>query len=235
VIVDNFHLFFMSTLLRINEIAIQLGLTIGAIEKTIGASKGVLSKSLRHNTDIQSKWISKIVDNYPQFNANWLLTGTGSMFLENQPLSVNETSAIYIKNSSYKNNIPLVPTNALKKLNTTNFSLSKKDIIAYYNIPKFYNKKIDFMIEISGDTMIPRLKSGDIIACAIIKNSKFIQWNKPHVIVTKEQGILIKRLKQSKIKDCLLAISDNPQYDPFDLPIEEITGIALVVGGVFEE
>ena len=36
----------------------------------------------------------------------------------------------------------------------------------------------------------------------------------------------------SKHEGCLTAISDNKDYPPFDIPIEEITGIALVVGSV---
>ena len=31
---------------------------------------------------------------------------------------------------------------------------------------------------------------------------------------------------------CLKAVSDNKEYPPFNIPLEEITGIALVVGSV---
>lgn len=64
---------------RISKIADNQGIKITNLEKEIGASKGVLSRALKNNTDIQSKWISNIVENYPNYNPEWLLTGKGSM------------------------------------------------------------------------------------------------------------------------------------------------------------
>lgn len=64
---------------RISLLSHNEGLKIGALEQKIGASKGVLSRALNNNTDIQAKWLQKIVENYPQYNAEWLLTGSGKM------------------------------------------------------------------------------------------------------------------------------------------------------------
>lgn len=49
------------------------------MERTIGASKGVLSRAINNGTDIQAKWLSIIVENYPRYSTGWLLTGAGSM------------------------------------------------------------------------------------------------------------------------------------------------------------
>ena len=65
---------------RIEQFAEKQGIKIGALEKTIGASKGVLSRAIAQKSDIQSKWLSKLVENFPQIDANWLLTGEGSMY-----------------------------------------------------------------------------------------------------------------------------------------------------------
>lgn len=64
---------------RIKLLAEHEGITIGALERIIGASKGVLSRAISNGTDIQSKWLQAIVENYPQYSAQWLLTGTGEM------------------------------------------------------------------------------------------------------------------------------------------------------------
>ncbi|MDR0414798.1 MAG: hypothetical protein LBH84_05210 [Prevotellaceae bacterium] len=61
------------------EIANNERISIGAIEKKIGASKGVLSRALANGTDIQAKWLQRIVENYPQYSSDWLLTGQGEM------------------------------------------------------------------------------------------------------------------------------------------------------------
>ena len=70
----------MSTILtRIQEISINEGITIAALERVIGASKGVLSRAINNGTDIQSKWIQILVENYPRYSTDWLLTGKGNM------------------------------------------------------------------------------------------------------------------------------------------------------------
>ena len=72
---------------RIEQFAEKQGIKIGALEKKIGASKGVLSRAIAQKTDIQSKWLSKLVENFPQIDANWLLTGEGSMYRDTTVMS----------------------------------------------------------------------------------------------------------------------------------------------------
>jgi hypothetical protein len=64
---------------RISKISDLENITISKIEQKIGASKGVLYKAIQKNTDIQSKWLVLIVENFPQYNSEWLLTGKGSI------------------------------------------------------------------------------------------------------------------------------------------------------------
>lgn len=67
---------------RIVQFIENEGITLTFFEREIGASKGVLSRALRNNTDVQSKWLSIIVEKYPQLSPDWLLTGKGSMYRE---------------------------------------------------------------------------------------------------------------------------------------------------------
>lgn len=64
---------------RIRRIIEEEGCSIGAFERTIGASKGVISRAITNGTDIQAKWIKAIVENYHRYNAEWLITGEGEM------------------------------------------------------------------------------------------------------------------------------------------------------------
>jgi len=64
---------------NIKQIAANESITINKLEQVIGASKGVLSRAIANNTDIQSKWIAKIVENYPQYSCEWLLKSEGEM------------------------------------------------------------------------------------------------------------------------------------------------------------
>ena len=93
----------MGTILsRIQEISSHEGITIGALERIIGASKGVLSRAINNGTDIQSKWIQIIVENYPQYSADWLLTGRGEM-LKTKCISHNPNTQEQTKSGDNNN------------------------------------------------------------------------------------------------------------------------------------
>jgi Predicted transcriptional regulator len=176
-------------------------------------------------SEIGGTQIGKILSAYPNINPEWLLTGKGSMLKTSMPV------AIALKDSDTKDNpIPLVNENAVAGFGSANFAISNQDVKDYYIIPKFKFLKVDFMIEIHGSSMYPKYNSGDIIACTILHDRKFIQWNKCHIIASREQGILCKRILPSEKENCITAVSDNKEYRPFDIPEDDITGIALVVG-----
>jgi len=78
------------------------GVKMTALEKIIGASKGVLTRAIKNNTDIQCKWLLSLVENYPQYNPTWILTQKGEMLLKGQEqlAGVSETDPVYNKESN---------------------------------------------------------------------------------------------------------------------------------------
>ena len=97
-----------------------------------------------------------------------------------------------------------------------------------YVVPAF--KGADFLMQVKGSSMQPTYLSGDIVACQKIPmTSIFFQWNKPY-IVDSTQGPLIKRIKPGSDKNHIKLVSDSPEYDPFELPLDDITAVALVIG-----
>lgn len=154
--------------------------------------------------------------------------------LTNKYYHVSEPDIPYKKTTKTKK-IPLVDVYAVAGFGGQSFNIEEKDIIDYYEIPDFKNDNINFAITVTGDSMMPKYQPGNRIACSIITKSTFIQWNRVHAVATREQGILIKRLMQSNKENHILAVSDNKEYPPFDIPEDQITGIALVLGGVFKD
>ena len=187
-----------------------------------------------------------ILCDYYNISPDWILMSRGRMFRDSdlKPIVIDDgtkktditsdAKAIPLAVAKQENlkPIPLVTQTVAAGFGNENFSIAESDVKEYYVIPKFRYSNVDFMIEVSGDSMTPHLNSGDVIACTILRDTKFIQWNRCHVIATREQGLLVKRLAPSDDDNCLQAISDNPKYRPFDIPKEEITGLALVVGSV---
>lgn len=165
--------------------------------------------------------LEAILSSFVDISSDWLLTGKGEM-LKSDTIKA-------VPNSNSNDGIPLVEVTAIGGFGNAKFAIEERDVKDYYVIPKFKHKRVDFMIEVEGSSMYPKYNSGDVVACRIIDEQSFIQWNKTHVIATKGQGIIIKRIKKG-VNGSLLMVSDNKDYDPFPVPTEEIDGIALVVG-----
>lgn len=216
-----------------------VGISPTVVENVVGSRKG------KPSFDVLEKVCSNA-----NISSEWLLLGKGEMFMDMFNIrkdlvlssklddDENETKEAITSFHTTKepvNSIPLVSEKAVGGFANEHFSINKEDVLAYYMIPKFRHLHVDFMIEIIGDSMIPKFYPGDIIACSIIHNSQFIQWNKPHLIATREQGLIVKRIRKSSKDGCLLAVSDNHEYDTFDIPKDEITGMARIVGVIHLE
>jgi len=226
----------MKAIDRIYEYIKNKGVSISHFEKKVGLSNGYLGKQKRRNADIGEGVMLKILENCPDINPEWLLTGKGSMLRDETNIIYQQEFIPAVKADKLRGKpIPLVTQEAVAGFGGGDFSISEQDVKEYYVIPKFKYHKVDFMIEVYGNSMYPKYNSGDIIACTIITDSKFIQWNKPHVIATRYQGILVKRIFPGLNDETLLLKSDNKDYAPFEVPKDEITGIALVVGVIRSE
>ena len=192
------------------------GLSKNKFEKICGLSTRYVSNISK---SIQPETIEKISLNFPELNTGWLLTGEGEMLKDD-----------YAKGSAEKG-IPLIPNEAFAGYGV--FQYDDHPIVDFYQIREFRNAS--FLLRVSGDSMSPKYHSGDLIACQKINEVTFWQWHRIYAISTKNQGILIKRVEKSDQPESVTCVSENPDYDAFDLKNEEIVSVALVLGGVVME
>lgn len=172
-------------------------------------------------------------------SAQWLLTGEGDMFennyqtkskeiLDPSEISSQEDEKPLARHAQTpQEGIPLIPFSAMAGVLTGEQTALEYECERYV-VPAF--KGADFLMQIKGTSMQPTYISGDIVACQKVPmTSIFFQWNKPYVIDT-QQGPLVKRIKPGSDKQHITLVSDNTDYDPFELPLEEVNAVALVVG-----
>ncbi len=76
--------------------------------------------------------------------------------------------------------------------------------------------------EIMGDSMLPT-PSGSIIVGEKIENLDEVKSNNTYVVVSKNEGIVYKRVEKSpRQKNKLNLISDNPAYQPYTIPADDV-------------
>lgn len=209
---------------RIKEYMDYKGISIAAFERSIGMSNASFGKSLKNGKAIGTDKLENILSIYNDINPNWLLTGEGSMFRNDEK---TESLPIATKTENPNEGIPLIPIHAMAGAFTGEAQVLECDCERYV-VPAF--KGADFLIPVKGVSMHPRFSSGDIVACKRLNmNNIFFQWNKVYVLDT-DQGALIKRLKPGSDKDHVLVVSDNESFDPFELDVHNIYNVALVIG-----
>ena len=203
---------------RLRQIIDYYNITTNNFSQKIGVSEGAIRKVLLQNTTLRSDTLDKISQNFTDINIDWLVTGRGSMLRSDLPAAhpATEPGA----------GIPLIPINAMAGAFTDSQVVLELECERYV-VPVF--KEAEFLITVKGSSMIPKYNSGDIVACKRMPLDTFFQWNKVYVLDT-EQGPLIKRVKKGTTDETLTIFSDNPKYEPFELPRTKIYHIALVVG-----
>lgn len=224
---------------RIALIIKERGLSTRAFEQTIGCSNGVISKCINKGTDISSQWVSKIIETFVEIDPKWLLTGEGSM------LQAGDRGAAHAANVETKHlqlathhvsdgsreGIPLIPLDAIAGFPADGGGGAYIENCERYVIPEFQNKGANFLIRVSGDSMVPLYYSGDLLACHKITDIRFFQWGTIYVLET-SQGVLVKRVQEAaEHDDCILCVSINDTvHKPFLLPRDDIRSLSTIVG-----
>lgn len=190
----------------------------------LGIKRGLLDSD-KLKASVTDVVIAKILAIYKDLNINWLLTGEGNMLRTES--EKEENIPVAHPSDSPMEGIPLIPISAMAGAFT-----GEQTVLEYecerFVVPTF--KGAEFLISVKGSSMYPKYNSGDIVACKRLPmDDIFFQWNKVYVLDT-DQGPLIKRVKPGSDKEHVLIVSDNEHYEPFELPLNRIYHVALVIG-----
>lgn len=217
---------------RIQEIASNEGITIGAMERTIGASKGVLSRAINNGTDIQAKWLSIIVENYPRYSTGWLLTGAGSMLKDD----LNGIKTIDEANPSFMSTTSMNPSVGTPYYDVDFIGGFDEVFNSQVNIPATNIvirgfEKASLWCNVTGHSMEPKINHGDIIAlrqCTL----NDIQYGEIYAVVL-DTIRTIKILRRSPDPSKLRFIPINTEdYDEQEFDKSRIMNVFEVIGSI---
>lgn len=217
---------------RIQEIASNEGMTIGAMERTIGASKGVLSRAINNGTDIQAKWLSIIVENYPRYSTGWLLTGAGSMLKDdlNGIKTIDEANPSFMPTTSMNPSVG-TPYYDVDFIGGFDEVFNSQVNIPATNIVIRGFEKASLWCNVTGHSMEPKINHGDIIAlrqCTL----NDIQYGEIYAVVL-DTIRTIKILRRSPDPSKLRFIPINTEdYDEQEFDKSRIMNVFEVIGSI---
>ena len=225
---DRFLLF-----LRINNIP------KATAERSCGLSNGYLTQV----KSISSDKLSKILNEYPQINRVWLLTGDGQML--NTPTPINATNngtiggdmnvAQTINNRPNEEiceceveEIPIIPKVACIEPNVDTQSYVKHNDVTTSPIVHQFPTS-DVWYPVFTDTMSPDYLPGDKVALfAFPKGEEEVLNNRAYVIDTKRNGTILCKL--TKTDEGYIARYKNPEYPNDFIKYTDVIRIYKVVG-----
>ncbi len=201
---------------RLDEFLTYSKLNDNKVSVQCGISNGLIGKA-RTRGSLSQENISKLLSRYQNLNANWLMTGRGEMIDFNYLFNLNRKCLSII---SAENIINFKSINLNVNLKINNRFLA----------PKL--NQADFLIEIDDKINTQKYVIGDLLACKKLDLKDILfQWNTVCVLHT-AFGIWIKKIMKGKDDKHFLILSENKNYDPFEIHISEIVDIAIVLGVV---
>jgi len=163
------------------------------------------------------------VSNYFKVSLDDILTRK----LGDDSITINSTRGLKILTVSVdaqnRQNIELVDTKA-----EAGYLDSFSDPEYIRELPKMHIPKLKDKtyrgFTIRGDSMLP-LESGTIIICAFVEHLKDIKSGKCYIIVSKQEGLVFKRVVNQSKKKTLKLISDNSAYLPYEISYADVDQI----------
>ena len=214
----------------------------GLIRHYTKGNKAQFAKLLGVSAQTISAWIARntfdaelIYAKCRYVDSSWLLTGEGAMLQEtennNAPTSKHTVEIAHQVPHGSSEGIPLIPLDAVAGFPAESGGGVRLEDCERYVIPEFENKGANFLIRVSGDSMVPLYYSGDLLACRKITDIRFFQWGTVYVLET-SQGVLVKRVQESvDHADSILCVSENSSvHHPFLLPRDDIRSLSTIVG-----
>lgn len=208
-----------------------------AFERKVSLSNGYIGKQLKRNADLGETIFLKIIENCPDINPNWLLTGKGDMIKQSDSL-VSEPQEVY-RLKSDKNlkdqSIPLYNIEASAGIVTLFSDSTQNNPIDFIQVPGL--PKCDGAVYVSGDSMYPLLKSGDIVMYKQVQNCiDEIYWGQMYLISIDQGGdemVMVKYIQKSdKGETYIKLVSQNSHHQDKDLLLKKVRALALIKASI---
>ena len=203
---------------RVYQIIKHLGTTQKDFGKTIGIQQSNMSAIVNGHKECSEKLIDKIVTIFG-ISRKWLLEGEGQMLMKEEIIAEEERML--------KGSITYYPLVNLEKRGVFFFEdpyikTVKMEILGFSNCIAF---------EAQGDSMDPKIKSGNIV---ILKEWKKRTFNKQYIyfISTEKGDCLIRYIHPSNKEGKILCVSENPNFKSIEMDKQDIHKIFVLKGQV---
>lgn len=176
---------------------------------------------------ISNDVLNRISIQYPELNANWLLTGEGEMITseerQNKTITIPQSTITVNK----RKGALIYDIDATCGFDGRDIEFVDEKVVGSIDAPEINpESKIIFA---TGDSMLPLITSGDRIVIRRIESWDYFNYGQVYLIITNEYRFIKRVRKHPKDEENLILLrSENPEYDDIDLPKKEIIHLFIV-------
>ena len=221
---------------RVGKYIEAKGISFYAFENSLEASRGSISKAVKDKKSIGSNMLEKILAKYTDLNPTWLLTGEGDMLIDDQAWQGSHVKTYMLKtdNNVESQQIPLYDLEAvagLVPLFSDNKAFQPVDHIMIPHLPK-----CDGAVYVTGDSMYPLLKSGDIVMYKEINDiANGIFWGEMYLLsidLAGEEYITVKYIQKAQEERYIRLVSENRHHQDKEIRLDHVKALALVKASI---
>lgn len=213
---------------RIRYIIDEMRLTQNEFAQHIGIDSSNLSKYLNGRLAINESLINRIVINIG-LSKKWLETGDDLPFAKPTPALPRQT--VIPGRISYDIAEPVATGTPVYDIDVTAGVMPRarmftdENIIGYINLPDM--SQGCRIVKVSGDSMSPIIRSGDMLAVRELTNSRHIFWGQIYVVLL-DDYCMVKYVRRHTDPQKVILRSENPQYDDMEIARSDIRELMFV-------
>ena len=190
-----------------------------------------LSDVLNGRHPVSEQISDSLIEEFPEYSKDWLLSGEGSMLLTKEPKGnatmVNPSDINWIT-------VPVIPYGAMAGSTGWYEDVFAEDWAERRTVmaPQGANPSDYVIFTVTGDSMLPNLADGDEILSKHVpfdyyKDNRLHIYNHSiWIIATKLEGILIKNITAHDVEQHTITChSYNPMYPDFTINLENVRDI----------
>lgn len=167
--------------------------------------------------NVSPRMADKIISVFPNIDRRWLLTGEGDMIRQSSQADVPRRRIRY-----------WADVDATAGGVTLFDDMDEKKYIDMA-IPEFGD--CTDAVNLYGDSMLPLFKSGQIIILKEWRES-FIDYGNVYLVITKNGNRMVKYLRRGSDAQHVLCVSENQDFDPFEIDRSDILRLFIVKGSI---
>ena len=214
---------------RVKLIRKELNLTQEQLSQRLGIGKTALSMIETGRTRLSQRNKNILVQDL-NVNPDWLDNGTGNMFNADPALN---SFRLRTDNTLPMQSVPLYSIEGTAGLVPLFSEHNETKPVNFIHIPNL--PKCDGAIYVSGDSMYPLLKSGDIVLYKQLHNIEDIFWGDMYLLsidLDGEEYIVVKYIQKSERPGYVKLVSQNPHHADKEIEVSRIRALALVKASI---